>query len=126
VEAQKGRLALSAKRYGEALDLFQAAVKMCPDEPSYHFQIGKTLYLQALDQLPADKPIPDGVRKPLLKAQALDPHYDDPRLYQGYISKRNGDAKRALKEFKGALECNPNNKLAQSEVRLLKRRLGET
>ena len=126
VEAQKGRLALSAKRYGEAHDLFIAATRLLPDEPSYHFMLGKTLYLQALDQIPADKPIPEGVRKPLLKAQALDTHYDEPRLYLGYLAKRNGEIKRALKEFKAALECNPKNKLAHSEVRLLKRRLGES
>jgi hypothetical protein len=46
-------------------------------------------------------------------------------MYLGYISKRNGDLKRALKELEGALECNPSNNRAQNEVRFLKRKMEE-
>jgi len=63
------------------------------------------------------------VRKPFLKAISTKPSYDQPRLYLGYIAKRNGDLKAALKEFKAAAEANPQNTLAQSEVRLLSKRV---
>jgi hypothetical protein len=125
VEAQKGELACSAKRYHEAIELFQEAIKLYPNEPSYHFQLGLAGYKKALGEVPETTRIPDHIRKPFLKAMAMNPRYDMPRLYLGYISKRNGDLKRALKEFEGVMECNPENSRAQSEIRILKRRLEE-
>lgn len=123
VEAQKGELACGAKRYDEAINHYQEAIKLYPNEPSYHFQLGLAGYKQALDEIPETQKIPDHIRKPFLKAMAMNPRYDMPRLYLGYISKRNGDLKRAVKEFEGVLECNPENTRAHSEIRILKRRL---
>ncbi len=123
VEALKGELALTSKRYKEAIDLFISAITQYPDEPSYHFKLGVACYKKALVEHPPHKQLPDSLRKPFLKAISLKPSYDEPRMYLGYISKRNGNFKRALKEFKGALESNPNNPMALSEVRLLKKRL---
>lgn len=125
VEAQKGELACGAKRYQEAIDHYQEAIKLYPNEPSYHFQLGLAGYKKALDEIPETRKIPDRVRKPFLKAMAMDPRYDMPRMYLGYISKRDGDLKRALKEFEGVVECNPGNSRAQSEIRVLKKRLEE-
>ena len=123
VEAQKGELACGAKRYDDAIGHYQEAIKLYPNEPSYHFQLGLAGYKQALGSVPETQRIPDHIRKPFLKAMAMNPRYDMPRLYLGYISKRNGDLKRALKEFEGVLECNPENHRAHSEIRVLKRRL---
>lgn len=125
VEAQKGELAMSSKRYQEAAECFREAIRLYPDEPSYQFQLGMSIYLKVMDETPSGEKLPDSVRKPFLKAVAMSPHYDMPRLYLGYVSKRNGELKRALHEFEGALECNPDNKRARSEVRLLTRRLQE-
>jgi hypothetical protein len=125
VEAQKGLLAMRNKRWSEAKDQYDQAIALYPDEPSYYFQLGKLAYMQALERTPPDQPLPDSLRKPLLKALALDPRYDQPRLYLGYLAKRNGNFKAALREFEGALECNPHNRVAQSEIRLLRRRLRE-
>ena len=123
VEAQKGELACGAKRYDEAVKCYQEAIKLYPNEPSYHFQLGLAGYKQALGEVPETQRIPDHIRKPFLKAMAMNPRYDMPRLYLGYISKRNGDLKRAIKEFEGVMECNPENARAQSEIRILKKRL---
>jgi len=123
VEAQKGELALHAKRYQDAMELFDAAIGIYPNEPSYHFKFGLAGYFKAVDETAADQQLDDLVRKPFLKAIAIDPSYDQARLYLGYISKRNGEYKRALKEFQSALDCNPHNRRAQSEVRLLNRRM---
>jgi len=123
VEAQKGELACGAKRYGEAMDFYVEAIKLYPNEPSYHFQLGLAAYKKILGEIPEAQKIPDRIRKPFLKAMAMNPRYDMPRLYLGYISKRNGDLKRALKEFEGVAECNPENSRAKSEIRILKRRL---
>jgi len=125
VEAQKGELAASAKRYQEAIELLQKAIKLYPQEPTYFFQLGLAVYSKAMDETPPEQPLPDQVRHPFLKAMAMNPRYDLPRLFLGYISKRNGDLQRALKEFEGALECNPHNTRAQTEVRMAKRRLEE-
>jgi tetratricopeptide (TPR) repeat protein len=123
VEAQKGELACGAKRYDEAVKCYQEAIKLYPNEPSYHFQLGLAGYKQAMGEIPETQRIPDHIRKPFLKAMAMNPRYDMPRLYLGYISKRNGDFKRAIKEFEGVMECNPENVRAQSEIRILKKRL---
>jgi hypothetical protein len=125
VEAQKGELACGAKRYDDAVEHYREAIKLYPNEPSYHFQLGLAGYKQALDEIPDTQRIPDHIRKPFLKAMAMNPRYDMPRLYLGYISKRNGDLKRALKEFEGVVECNPENPRAHSEIRILKRRLDD-
>ncbi len=126
VEAQKGKLAIGAKRYQDAMELFDKAIGLYPKEPSYHFKFGTAAYFKALDETPADKTLPDLVRKPFLKAIAINPAYDQARMYLGYVSKRNGEYERALKEFSSALHYNPGNRRAQSEVRLLKRRLDTT
>lgn len=123
VEAQKGELDMTNKQYEQAATCFRKAIDLYPDEPSYQFQLGMAIYLKAMDETPSQDNLPESVRKPFLKAVAMSPRYDMPRLYLGYVSKRNGELKRALKEFEGALECNPDNKRAHSEVRLLKRRL---
>jgi len=123
VQAQKGELACGAKRYDEAIGHYREAIKLYPNEPSYHFQLGLAGYKQAMGEIPETQRIPDHIRKPFLKAMAMNPRYDMPRLYLGYISKRNGDLKRALKEFEGVLECNPENSRAHSEIRILKKRL---
>ncbi|HUU03289.1 MAG TPA: DUF4388 domain-containing protein [Myxococcota bacterium] len=123
VEAQKGKLAIGAKHYQDAMELFDKAIGLYPKEPSYHFKFGTAAYFKALDETPADKPLSDRVRKPFLKAIAINPAYDQARMYLGYISKRNGEYERALKEFSSALHYNPGNRRAHSEVRLLKRRL---
>ena len=83
------------------------------------------IYSKALDETPPEKPLPEKVRHPFLKAMAMNPRYDLPRLFLGYVSKRNGDLKRALKEFEGALECNSQNTRAQAEIRISKKRLGD-
>ncbi|MFC1654235.1 tetratricopeptide repeat protein [Myxococcota bacterium] len=123
VEAQKGELACGAKHYQEAIEHYREAIKLYPNEPSYHFQLGLAGYKQVLGEIPETQRVPDHIRKPFLKAMAMNPRYDMPRLYLGYISKRNGDLKRAIKEFEGVVECNPENSRAQSEIRVLKRRL---
>jgi tetratricopeptide (TPR) repeat protein len=123
VEAQKGELACGAKRYQEAMDFYVEAIKLYPNEPSYYFELGLAGYNKALGEIPEAQRIPDRIRKPFLKAMAMNPRYDMPRLYLGYISKRNGDQKRALKEFEGVVECNPENSRARSEIRIMKRRL---
>ncbi|MBW1871463.1 MAG: hypothetical protein JRJ19_05325, partial [Deltaproteobacteria bacterium] len=102
---------------------YDAAIGLYPEEPSYYFNFGLAGYLKAMDETPAEEQLPDLVRKPFLKAVAIKPSYDQARLYLGYISKRNGDFRRALKEFQSAIDCNPRNKRAASEIRVMKKRL---
>ncbi len=123
VAAHKADLAIRGRRWSEARKLLEEAIELYPKEPSYHYQLGKLGFTQAMENTPADQPLPDGLRKPFLKALALDPRYDLPRIHLGYLAKRNGNLKLAIREFKGALEVNPQNKVAQSELRLLKRRV---
>lgn len=120
IEAQKGQRAISNQQYDEAIQLFERAIKLYHVDPSYHFQLGRAGFFKAIGEIPPDQPLPEILRKPLLEAVALNPRYDMPRLYLGYISKRNGNLEQALKEFEGALECNPQCREAASEIRSLK------
>jgi len=126
VEAQKAMLAMRHKRWQEAQELLRQAIALYPEDPSYHFQLGKLAYAEAQETTPPDQALSDALRKPFLKALAINPRYDEPRLYLGYLAKRNGNFKQALREFQGAIECNPHNQLALSEERLLRRRLRKT
>ena len=123
-EALKGDMALKKKRYQDAIEHFDKAIGIYPDEPSYHLKLGLAGYLKAVAETPMDKPIDESVRKPFLKVLVLDPSNADARLYLGYISKRNGQFERALKEFESALRADPHNGRAQKEVALLKQRVG--
>jgi hypothetical protein len=125
VEAQKGKLALSSQRYKEAEEHFLEAIRLHPKEPSYHCSLGIVLFKKTMEETPADKPLPDLVKKPFQHALGINPREDQPHLYLGYIWKRNGNFHRALKEFEQAVECNPSCTLAHSEIRLLKKRLGQ-
>lgn len=126
VEAQKAMLAMRHKRWQEAQELLRRAIALYPEDPSYHFQLGKLAYTEAQETTPPEQPLSEALRKSFLKALAINPRYDEPRLYLGYLAKRNGNFKQALREFQGAIECNPHNQLALSEERLLRRRLRKT
>ncbi|MBN2496559.1 MAG: tetratricopeptide repeat protein [Deltaproteobacteria bacterium] len=122
-EAHKGQMALRAKRYDEARERFQAAIRLYSFEPDYFFQLGRLAYLEAMDETPAEQPLPESVRDAFNKTLAVNPRNDRAWVYLGYISKRNGDFRRAVKEFQSALECNRQNRIAQGEIRLLEKRL---
>lgn len=123
-KAREGEKALEDRSYREALHLFEEAIRLDPDVPSYHFKLGVVAYQRAMEITPKDEKLPAAIMKPFLKAVALDTRYDQPRVYLGMIAKRNGDYERALKEYRGALQCNPENKTALIEVRVLEKRLG--
>ncbi len=101
VEAQKGELALGAKHYAEAEKFYQNAIDLYAEEPSYHFQLGLAGFQKAEEETPADQPLPERVRKPFLKALSINPNYEQPQLYLGYIAKRSGDLRTALADFFG-------------------------
>jgi tetratricopeptide (TPR) repeat protein len=123
VEAQKGEQALAARNYAQAMECFDRAIGIYPGEPGYHFKLGLAGYFDALDKTAADSPLPDRVRKPLLKVLALSPGHSEARLYLAYISKRNGELERALKEFKIVLQFDPQNERAQREIKQLERQM---
>ncbi len=126
VEAQKALLAMRNERWDEAKQLLHNAIELYPKEPSYFFQLGRLGYQKALAETPAGEPLDESLRKPFLKAMAMNPRYDQPRLYLGYLAKRNGNLKIAIREFTGAIDCNPQNLAAQAELRMLTRRLRDT
>jgi len=123
-KAREGEKALENHDYREALKLYEEAIRLNPDVPQYHFKLGVVAYQRAMEITPKDEKLPAAILKPFLKAVALDTRYDMPRVYLGMIAKRNGEYERALKEYRGALACNPENKTALIEVRVLEKRLG--
>ena len=125
IKARKATEAIQVEDWDEAELWLQRAISLYPKEPSYYFQLGRVGFLRAIVQTPQDQKLDDSLKDPFLKAMKLDPHYDQPRLYLGYFAKRNGDYKQALLEMQGAIECNPQNKVARSELRLLRRRIRE-
>ncbi|NMB73668.1 MAG: hypothetical protein GYA21_00905 [Myxococcales bacterium] len=121
VEAQKGELFLAAKRFDAAIDAFQQAIAMYPEDPGYHYRLGLGLYHRESAAVPADQPLPESVIEPLLKALTIDPRFSPAHLQLGYFFKRNRAFDRALAHFRKALECDPTCKPAQSESRYLEK-----
>ncbi len=125
MHAHKAIEAIQMENWDEAVAWLEQAISLYPKEPSYHFQLGRAGYLRAIATTPKEQKLDERLKDPLLKAVRLDSHYDQPRLYLGYIAKRNGDYVQAMIEIQKAIDCNPHNKLARSELKLLRRRMRE-
>lgn len=124
VEAQKGELFLAARHFDAAIDAFRKAIALYPEEPGYHYRLGLCLFHRDSAALPADRPLPESVIEPVLKALSIDPRFSPGHLQLGYFFKRNRDPQRALAHFRKALECDPTCKPAQSEIRYLEKEAG--
>ncbi len=115
---RKGETALDAGRVDDAARHFEEACALYPDEGEFQASLAWALHQRA----PDDEVVQVDVIARLQKATELAPRHDKGWLWLGKVLQRAGRPGEALKQFERALHCNPDNRDAQSELRLLARR----
>jgi len=112
---QKGCILVKARKWPEAVKMLDDAVKANAEEAEFYAWRGYAKFFANPDKkagyMEALKDIQLTVKKNERIASA---HY-----FLGHISKLTGDEKLALKEFKRAVEYNPDHIDAAREVRLM-------
>ncbi len=115
---QKGEAALRRRDYARALEQFQEAVRLCPDEGEFHAYLGWTTFQNA----PKDEQAVQDARDELNQAISLNPKVDKAYLFLGYIYKAMNYREMAEHEFEKAIQCNPDCTEALRELRLINMR----
>ncbi len=112
---QRGRSLLRQQDYAEALEAFGRAAAISPDDPQVYVELGWARFL-ASDHGPeaASASIADVER-----ALRLSSEMDDAYVTIGKIHRLRGDLPQAEAQLRRAIEINPHNNEAQSELRLL-------
>ncbi len=115
---QKGEAALRRRDYAQALEQFEEAVRLCPDEGEFHAYLGWTIFQNA----PKDEQAVQDARDELNQAISLNPKVDKAYLFLGYIYKAMNYREMAEHEFEKAIQCNPDCTEALRELRLINMR----
>ena len=105
-----------AHRFGESNHFHTArAITLYPDEGEFQASLAWALYQQA----PDDGLVQVDALARLQRATELAPRNDKGWLWFGRVLQRAGRPGEALKQFERALNCNPDNRDAQIELKLL-------
>jgi tetratricopeptide (TPR) repeat protein len=112
--SRRGDQALDAGRYDEAARHFGEAIAISPDEGEFVASLAWALY----QQTPDDPVVQADAISRLQQAVDLAPRWDRGWLWLGRVLQRAGRPGEALKQFARALQCNPDNREAQAELRL--------
>jgi len=112
---RKGEGALDAGRFDDAVRHFEEAITLYPDEGEFQASLAWALYQQA----PDDGLVQVDALARLQRATELAPRNDKGWLWFGRVLQRAGRPGEALKQFERALNCNPDNRDAQIELKLL-------
>lgn len=112
---QQGQSLLRQQRYADAFEAFSKAGTLIPDDPQVYVQLGWARFL-ASDQsgAAAGDAIAD-----IERALRLSRENDDAYVTMGKIHRLVGDNAQAEADLRRAIEINPHNNEAQSELRLL-------
>ena len=114
---RKGESAFENGRLADAAKYFEEACALYPDEGEFQAALAWALYHQS----PDDGVVQVDVIQRLQRATELAPRHDKGWLWLGKVLQRTGRPGEALKQFERALHCNPDNRDAQSELKLLAR-----
>jgi tetratricopeptide (TPR) repeat protein len=112
---RKGESAFDADKLDDAARYFEEACALYPDEGEFLAALAWALYQRA----PDDGVVQVDVIARLQKATELAPRHDKGWLWLGKVLQRSGRPGEALKQFERALHCNPDNRDAQTELKLL-------
>jgi curved DNA-binding protein CbpA len=112
---RKGEAALDAGKLVVAASLFRDAAALYPEEGEFQASLAWALF----QQTPDDPVVQVDAIGRLQRATELAPRYDRGWLWLGRVLQRAGRPGEALKQFERALQCNPDSREAQSELRLL-------
>ncbi len=115
---QKGEIALRKREYEKARDMFEEAVKLCPDEGEFHAYLGWAMFQSD----PKNEDAVRTARDQLNQAISLNSKVDKAYLFLGYIYKAMNYREMAEHEFEKAIQCNPDCTEALRELRLINMR----
>ncbi len=110
---QKGRILVQARRYPEALKMFEEAVGCNADEGEFYAWRGYTKFLVAADKQAA---LPE-VMKDLHLCVKLNANVSATYYFLGFVAKSMGDEKAALAHFAKCVSLDPKHIDAQRELR---------
>lgn len=118
MEFQKGEILLRNRSYPQALVQFQKAFDLNPEEAEHYVYLGWTQFLTTKD----DKRTAANQAKTMInKGLAMRGNIDMAYIFLGRLAKAMDQTDEAEKHFNQALQINPNNDQAESELRVLSR-----
>lgn len=112
---QRGRSLLRQQQYAEAFEAFSRAGAIIPDDPQVYVELGWARFL-------ASDHGPEAARESIAdveRALRLSSESDDAYVTIGKIHRLRGELEQAEAQLRRAIEINPHNNEAQSELRLL-------
>ena len=112
---QRGRSLLRQQKYAEAFEAFSRAGAIIPDDPQVYVELGWARFL-------ASDHGPEAARESIAdveRALRLSSELDDAYVTIGKIHRLRGELEQAEAKLRRAIEINPHNNEAQSELRLL-------
>ena len=115
---QKGRILMQARKYPDALKMFEEAVGCNGDEAEFYAWRGYARFLGAADK----KQVLSEVMRDLNLCVAKNPNVAATYFFLGFVAKANGDDKAALNHFKKCVSLDPKHIDAQREVRSMSKK----
>lgn len=111
----RGHIEMEKKAYPEAREAFQEASKRIPKDPRPYVMIGWSRFLAGN----SDKRAAAVAVKDVQRAIEEQPDFDVAWLYLGKIHRLAGELQPAEQALRKAIQVNPRNMEAQSELRLI-------
>lgn len=111
----RGHVEMEKRAYSEAREAFNEASKHFPKDPRPYVQLGWARFLGGN----SDKRVAAVAIKDVQRALDEQPEFDVAWLYMGKIHRISGDAVQAERALRKAIQFNPRNIEAQSELRLI-------
>ncbi|HVE85000.1 MAG TPA: DnaJ domain-containing protein [Myxococcales bacterium] len=112
---QKGCILVKARKWPDAVRMLDEAIKANPEEPEFYAWRGYAKFFATPDR----KAGHGEALKDLSLALKKNDRIAAAHYFVGHIAKLTGDEKMALKEFKRAVELNPDHIDAAREVRMM-------
>jgi curved DNA-binding protein CbpA len=111
---KRGTIFVKARKYAEAVKIFDEAIQLNADEAEFHAWRGYARFCAATDKKAAMNESFREIQLALKKNERCAPaHY-----FLGLIAKTLGDVSGALKHFKRTVELQPDHIDAQRELRM--------
>ncbi len=113
---QKGKLLVQARKFAEALKMFDDSVALIPDDAEPHAWRGYARFFAATDK----KAILPQALKDITECTKRNPNIAQAQFFQGMMHKVLGDLAQAKKFFSQTVKLDPKHIDAQRELRLMK------
>jgi curved DNA-binding protein CbpA len=122
-EFQKGQILVKKGDLDGAIDLFKRAIAIYPEEAEYYISLGLTYFRKAAKS--KNNALLSTARIEIEKGLSRNQNADKGYLYLGHMAKFENNIEKAKQFYAKALEVNPRNLEASSELRLINSREGK-